>query len=151
MLLIACANVANLQLARATGRQREAAIRQALGASRRRLIRQLLTENILLALLGGAAGLLLAAWGVEFLVKLSPHIPRLQETRVDSLVIGFTLLVSLATGVLFGVWPANVGLARTVQLGLDAGGRGVYVCLEPEPNMEIPIYEVKVWFLVAFS
>ena len=107
VLLIAAVNIANLLLARATTRQREIAIRAAVGAGRARLIRQLLAESILLALLGGAAGLLLARWGVAVLIRMAPGaIPRLAETNIDVAVLTFTLLVSVITGVLFGAGPA---------------------------------------------
>jgi len=107
VLLIACANLANLMLARVGGRGREIAVRTALGASRLRIVRQLLTESLLLAVAGGIVGLLLAIWAVRWLVSLSPGtIPRVDEISVDPRVAGFTLLVSVATGVLFGLVPA---------------------------------------------
>jgi putative ABC transport system permease protein len=107
VLLIACANLANLMLARVGSRQKEIAVRTALGASRLRIVRQLLTESIILAISGGGMGLLLAIWAVRWVVSLSADtIPRVQEISVDPRVAGFTLLLSVVTGVLFGLAPA---------------------------------------------
>ena len=125
VLLIACANVANLLLASAASRSKEMAIRTALGASRSRVIRQLLTESTILALAGGAFGLLLSSYGVKAIVRLLPtDFPRLNEIGIDWRVFGFTLGASLLTGFLFGFAPA-LHLSKTdVQEAMKESGRG---------------------------
>ncbi len=123
VLLIACTNVANLMLARATQRDREIAIRAAVGASRLRLIRQLLTESLLLSIVGGLAGLIVSIWAVDLFIKLSPgDIPRLAEASVDLRLLGFTLLVSLLTGVGFGLLPAFQATRTNLNASLKEGG-----------------------------
>jgi len=124
VLLIACANVANLLLARNAAREREIAIRAALGAGRGRLIRQLLTESLLLVTVGGASGLLLAAWGVMLLTKFGPRdIPRLQEAALDAPALVFTLAVSALTGLIFGLAPAWQRAGLDPNAALKAGAR----------------------------
>jgi predicted permease len=122
VLLIACANVANLLLARGAMRQREAALRQALGAGRARLIRQFLTESMLLAAFGGAIGLLLAYEGVDLFIRLAPHIPRLNETTIDPHVLIFSVVLTLGTALIFGIAPALQGSRADLQDSLKESG-----------------------------
>jgi putative ABC transport system permease protein len=134
VLLIACANVANLQLARALGRERELAVRAALGASRGQLARQVLVESAILAIVGAIAGVLLALWGLDAIKAISPassasfapsDVTRFQEANLDFKVLAFTAAVAIGAGLLVGVWPAlRVSRTASLTLSLHEGGRG---------------------------
>ena len=125
LLLIACANIANLWLARSTGRQKEIALRTALGASRVRLVRQALTESVVLGIAGGAVAILLAAWGTSFISAMGAKvIPQLAGIVIDLRVLGFTAAISLLTGLLFGLLPALQFSAPSISDALKEGARG---------------------------
>lgn len=125
LLLIACGNVANLLLAKASARKQEMAIRQAIGATRARLLSQLLTESVVLGLMGGAVGALLAFWGTQALVAAAPDaLPRLGEIRIDARVLLFTFAVAVLTGILFGIFPALHAPRAGARLALDSTARG---------------------------
>jgi predicted permease len=124
VLLIACANVANLLLTRAAGREKEVAIRTALGAGGLRIVRQLLTESILLAVMGGTAGLVIAQWTLYVVRTINPgNIPRLDDIEINGTVLAFTFAVSIVTGILFGIAPAWRAIKVDLNTSLKAGGR----------------------------
>ena len=126
VLLVACANVANLLLARSVGRERELAIRAAIGAGRGRLVRQLLTESLLLSILGGSVGVILASWLLRLFVAMAPAgFPRVSSIAIDTGILTFTLAVAMATGLIFGVAPARRGFRTDPNDSLrDTGARG---------------------------
>jgi len=124
LLLIGCANVANLLLVRASLRSREIAIRAALGASRMRIMRQLVVENLLLAVLGGACGVLAAYWGLDLLLAVAPYVPRHEGIKVDGWVLGFSFVLALVTGVGFGLVPAFQATRIDLNSILKDAGRG---------------------------
>jgi putative ABC transport system permease protein len=126
VLLIACVNIANLLLSLAAGRQREFVVRAALGASRSRIVQQLLTDSVLLAAIGGALGLAIAVLANRMLVRIGPgNIPRLNEVGIDFRVLAFTILISTATGIVFGLAPAVQAARASLQEGMKEGGRSV--------------------------
>lgn len=125
VLLIACANLANLLAVRGAGRAREFAVRAALGADRGQIVRQLLTESMLIALLGGVLGFLIGFWGRDAIVALSPAgVPRLHEVTLDGRVFAFTLGLALLTNFLFGLWPARLSANTDIQVALKSGAHG---------------------------
>jgi putative ABC transport system permease protein len=154
VVLLVCANIANLLLARADGRRKEMAIRQSLGATRFRLVRQALTESLLLALSGGAAGAVFAAWSLELLIKLSPHhIARLGESRIDAGTLAFTLAVTVIAGLLFGVLPAwrsaRVDLNETLKQ--TAGRSGVWRSSLGAPGNLLVIFEIALALVLSLG
>ena len=125
VLLIACANIANLLLARGSSRGRELAVRVALGAARGRVVRQLLTESVLLAVIGGIAGVILGVWAIDALIAMAPEsMPRLNEVRLEGGVLAFASLVTLLTGVVFGLGPAIQSARGGITQSLKEGSRG---------------------------
>ena len=125
LLLIGCANVANMLLARATSRERELAIRAALGAGRRRLLGQSLIESVVLAMAGGICGVLVAMWGLKVLVRMAPHeVPRINEIKVDGQILAFSMAVSILSGIVAGLLPALRASRRQLVESLKEGGPG---------------------------
>ena len=143
VLLIACGNVANLLLARGAGRRREIAIRAALGAGRGRVVRQLLTESLILGLIGGVAGVLLASAGASLLATAGPEaVPRLDQTRIDVAVVAFALGITLASGLIFGLVPAFRSANADLQSSLREGGRGTGGATRDRLRQGLVVFEV---------
>lgn len=152
VLLIACANIANLFLTKAAGKRREVALRAALGASRMRIARQLLTESILISLCGGAGGILLAAWGTSLLVSLAPAaIPRLNDVHFDTPILLFTLAISAATGILMGLVPALQASRVDHREALQQGTRGMAGLARSRFRGLLVISEVGLAFVLTFA
>ena len=152
VLLIACANIASLLLARASARQKEIAVRAALGASRARIARQMLTESLLLSVFGGTLGLLVASWGIKALVALSSdNIPRVKEVGIDGRVLGFTLGVSIVTGIIFGLIPAIQASRTDLNETLKEGGRSAATAMGQWIRRALVVFEVAIALTVLIG
>jgi putative ABC transport system permease protein len=152
VLLIACANIANLFLTKAAGKRREVALRAALGASRTRIARQLLTESMLISLLGGVGGILLAAWGTSLLVGLAPaQIPRLTDVHFDASILLFTLIVSTATGILMGLVPALQASRVDQREAMQQSARGSVGLARSRFRSLLVVCEVGLAFVLTLT
>ncbi|MCI0662390.1 MAG: ABC transporter permease, partial [Acidobacteria bacterium] len=152
LLLIACANIANLLIARATDREKELALRQALGASRGRLIRQLLSECLLLSSLGAAIGLLLSHWGIKLLMTLKPdNLPRLEEIGINGDVVGFTVVTTLITTLFFGIAPAIQSSRPNLSKALKEGGRATGGLARRRSQGLLVVLEVGLCFVLLIG
>lgn len=152
VLLIGCGNVANLLLARATARRKEIAIRGALGGARSRLVRQLLTESVVLAMVGGLAGVLLAHYAIRFLVTTGPQwLPRLRDASLDGGVLGFALGITVLCGIIFGLVPAMRATRVDLQTELREGGRGSGTVVRDRVRAALIVAEIAVALVLLVS
>jgi putative ABC transport system permease protein len=152
VLLIACANVGSLLLVRAAGRTREITIRMALGADRGRLVRQMLTESLVLAIAGGAAGLAVSAWALDLLLRFAPPgIPRLDRVRMDASAVGLTFLIAIASGTIFGLAPAFQVRAQRLQDALLAAGRGLVSSAHQRARQVLTVAEIALSLMLLIG
>jgi len=152
VLLIACANVGSLLLVRAAGRTREVTIRMALGADRARLVRQMLTESLVLAAAGGIVGLLVSAWALDLLLRFAPAgIPRLDRVHMDGGVVAFTFLIAIAAGVMFGLAPAFQIRAHRLQDALLASGRGLVSAAHQRVRQTLTVAQIALSLMLLVA
>jgi putative ABC transport system permease protein len=152
VLLIACANVGGLLLVRAAGRTREVTIRMALGADRGRLVRQMLTESLVLACAGGIVGLMVSAWTLDLLLRFAPAgIPRLERVQMDGGVVAFTFLIAIAAGVMFGLAPAFQIRAHRLQDALLASGRGLVSATHQRARQALTVAQIALSLMLLVA
>ena len=152
VLLIACANVGSLLLVRAAGRTREITIRMALGADRGRLVRQMLTESLVLAAAGGVVGLMVSAWTLDLLLRFAPAgIPRLERVHMDGGVVAFTFLIAIGAGVMFGLAPAFQIRAHRLQDALLASGRGLVSAAHQRGRQALTVAQIALSLMLLVS